>query len=88
MATLDELKSELFKSIYYNLGGDMVDVELDANHYEYALKQSFEIYRQRSSNAVEESYLFLELVKDQNEYILLVSLIYPIVNHIGAPPST
>ena len=70
MATLDELKSELFKSIYYNLGGDMVDVELDPNHYEYALKQSFEIYRQRSSNSVEESYLFLELVKDQNEYIL------------------
>lgn len=70
MATLDELKAELFKSIYYNLGGDMVDVELDPNHYEYALKQSFEIYRQRSSNAVEESYLFLELIKDQNEYIL------------------
>jgi len=70
MATLDELKSELFKSIYYNLGGDMIDVELDPNHYEYALKQSFEIYRQRSSNAVEESYLFLELIKDQNEYIL------------------
>ena len=70
MATLDELKSELFKSIYYNLGGDMIDVELDPHHYEYALKQSFEIYRQRSSNAVEESYLFLELIKDQQEYIL------------------
>jgi len=70
MATIDELKSELFKSIYYNLGGDMVDVELDPNHYEYGLKQAFEIYRQRSSNAVEESYLFLDLVEDQNEYIL------------------
>lgn len=70
MATIDELKSELFKSIYYNLGGDMVDVELDPNHYEYGLKQAFEIYRQRSSNSVEESYLFLDLVEDQNEYIL------------------
>ena len=70
MATIDELKSELFKSIYYNLGGDMVDVELDPNHYEYGLKQALEIYRQRSSNSVEESYIFLDLVEDQNEYIL------------------
>ena len=70
MAQLDDLKNELFKSIYYNLGGDMVDVELDPNHYEYALKQSIEIFRQRSSNSVEESYLFLDLVKDQQEYIL------------------
>lgn len=70
MATIDELKSELFKSIYYNLGGDMVDVELDPNHYEYGLKQAFEIYRQRSSNSVEESHIFLDLVADQQEYIL------------------
>jgi hypothetical protein len=70
MATLDELKSELFKSIYYNLGGDIVDVELDPNHYEYGLKQAIEIYRQRSSNSVEESNIFLNLVADQQEYIL------------------
>jgi hypothetical protein len=70
MATLDKLKSELFKSIYYNLGGDIVDVELDPNHYEYGLKQAIEIYRQRSSNSVEESYIFLSLVADQQEYIL------------------
>lgn len=70
MATIDELKSELFKSIYYNLGGDMVDVELDPNHYEYGLKQALEVFRQRSSNSVEESYIFLDLVEDQNEYIL------------------
>jgi hypothetical protein len=70
MATLDELKSELFKSIYYNLGGDIVDVELDPNHYEYGLKQAIEVYRQRSSNSVEESYIFLNLVADQQEYIL------------------
>ncbi len=70
MATIDELKAELFKTIYYNLGGDMIDVELDPNHYEYALKQAFSTYRQRSSNSVEESYLFLNLVADQQEYIL------------------
>lgn len=67
---IDELKSELFKTIYYNLGGDMVDVELDPGHYEYGLKQAFQVYRQRSSNATEESYMFLPLVPDQNEYVL------------------
>lgn len=70
MANIDELKSELFKSIYYNLGGDMIDVELDPNHYEYGLKQALEVYRQRSSNSVEESYLFLNLIEDQQEYTL------------------
>jgi hypothetical protein len=48
----------------------MIDVELDPNHYEYGLKQAFEIYRQRSSNSVEESYIFLDLIADQQEYIL------------------
>lgn len=75
MATIDELKSEMFKTIYYNLGGDMVDVELDPNHYEYGLKQALEVYRQRSSNSVEESYIFLDLVADQQEYILPTEVI-------------
>jgi hypothetical protein len=70
MAQIDDLKSELFKTIYYNLGGDMVDVELDPAHYEYALRQALETFRQRSSNSVEESYLFLSLVADQSDYIL------------------
>jgi hypothetical protein len=70
MATLEELKADLFKSVYYNLGGDLIDVELDPAHYENGLKQAFEIYRQRSSNSVEESYIFLDLVADQHEYIL------------------
>lgn len=75
MATLNDLKSELFKTIYYNLGGDMIDVELDPNHYEYGLKQALEVYRQRSSNSVEESYIFLDLVADQQDYILPTEVI-------------
>ena len=52
------------------LGGGMIDVELDPIHYETGLTKALTTYRQRSDNAVEESYIFLELVPDQNEYIL------------------
>ena len=48
----------------------MVDVELDQAHYEEALKKSFAKFRQRSDNSVEESYLFLPTVIDQNTYTL------------------
>jgi hypothetical protein len=52
------------------LGEGMVDVELDPIHYETALNLSLGVFRQRSDNAVEESYAFLTLEEDQNEYIL------------------
>ena len=48
----------------------MVDIELDPVHYENAIDRALNRYRQRSSNAVEESYMFLELIQDQNEYRL------------------
>lgn len=48
----------------------MIDVELDPVHYQTALDRSLAVFRQRSDNAVEESYAFLTLAADQNEYIL------------------
>jgi hypothetical protein len=48
----------------------MVDVELDPVHYEVALTKALNRYRQRSEHAVEESYISLKLVEDQNAYIL------------------
>jgi hypothetical protein len=52
------------------LGDGMIDVELDPIHYETALTRSLNKFRQRSSHAVEESYMFLELTKDTNDYKL------------------
>lgn len=60
----------VFDYVRTMLGDGMVDVELDPKHLEIALDRSINRYRQRSSNAVEESYMFLELVQDQNEYRL------------------
>ena len=70
MADLATEKNKVFEYVKASLGGGMVEVELDPQHYEIALQKSFDVYRQKSSNAVEESYGFLELVADQNEYIL------------------
>ena len=70
MATLNELKQEVFDYVRYSLGDGMVDVELDPQHYEQALKAAILRYRQRSSNSVEESYTFLELLQDTDTYTL------------------
>ena len=63
-------KQEVFKYVELNLGGGMIDVELDPDHYETALTAALTKFRQRSDNSVEESYMFLPLVIDQNDYIL------------------
>ena len=52
------------------LGSGMIDVELDPVHYNIAIDRALAKFRQRSSNAVEESFGFITLQLDQNEYIL------------------
>ena len=63
-------RNKVFEFIKLMLGDGMIDVELDPAHMELALERALTQYRQRSSNAVEESYLFLELIQDRNEYRL------------------
>lgn len=63
-------RNKVFDYVRDMLGDGMVEVELDPKHYETALDRALNRFRQRSSNAVEESYSFLELIQDQNEYRL------------------
>lgn len=63
-------RNKVFDYVKDMLGDGMVDVELDPKHYETALTRALTRFRQRSSNAVEESYMFLELLQDVNEYRL------------------
>ena len=70
MANLQTKKQEIFDYVYTLLGGGMVDVELDPIHYETALTKALSRYRQRSEYSVEESYLFMPTVVDQNTYTL------------------
>ena len=70
MATLSTKKQEVFDYVNAMLGGGMVDVELDPVHYETALTKALTRFRQRSDNSVEESYMFMPTVVDQNAYTL------------------
>jgi hypothetical protein len=70
---MSENENERQKVIEYvqnMLGAGMVDVELDPSHYNTAIDRSLAKFRQRSSNGVEESYGFLTLNVDVNEYVL------------------
>jgi len=70
MADIATQKQEVFDYVHAFLGGGMVDVELDPIHYETALTKALTRFRQRSDNSVEESYMFMPTVVDQNEYTL------------------
>lgn len=70
MADLQTQKKEITDYIYAMLGGGMVDVELDPIHYDTAIKTALDKFRQRSDHSVEESYLFMPTIVDQNEYTL------------------
>lgn len=63
-------RNKVFEYVKLMLGDGMIDIDLDPLHLETALDRALTRYRQRSPNAVEESYSFLELVQDQNEYRL------------------
>jgi hypothetical protein len=63
-------RNKAFDYVRTMLADGMVEVELDPKHYETALDRAISRFRQRSSNSVEESYMFLELIQDVNEYRL------------------
>jgi len=63
-------RQKVYDYVRTMLADGMIDVELDPIHYETALEKTINRFRQRSSHAVEESYMFLELEKDKNDYRL------------------
>ena len=69
-STLETLKQNLIEYIRLQLGDQIIDLELDAEHYEAAYRNAIQTYRQRAQNAYEESYTFMELVTNVNIYTL------------------
>lgn len=67
---LEELKQALFNNVRLRLGGDIVDLELDPQHYEAAYNYAIKIYRQRAENAVEETYTLMTVVQNVDTYTL------------------
>ena len=70
LTTVNSLKNDITDYIRLRLGDQIVDVEADSDHYEMGIKQALIRYRQKSSNSVEESYAFLDLYPETQEYIL------------------
>lgn len=70
MATLTSLRQDVTDYIRLRLGDGIVDVELDPAHYDNSLDKAIKRFRQRSQNAYESSYVFLSVIKEQQEYTL------------------
>lgn len=70
LTTQQTPRQEIIDDVKILLGGSMIEVELESQDYDRAVKMALDRYRQRSSNAVEEAYMFLELETEQTEYYL------------------
>ena len=65
-----QIKQKVYDYCRTMLGDGMVDVELDPEHYNVAIDKALARYRQRAGFSQEESYAFLELKSETQEYIL------------------
>jgi hypothetical protein len=74
--TLDQKRKEIKDYIRLRLADGIVDVELDSEHYDLAIRQALVKYRQKATNSTEESYAFLELLPETQEYILPQEIVH------------
>ena len=70
VSTLEQLKQNLIEYVQFQLAGQIIDLELDAEHYEAAYQRTLGVFRQRAQNSTEESYSFMQLIQDVNIYTL------------------
>ena len=63
-------RNDIIDYIRLRLGDGIIDVEADREHFDMGIKRAFIRYRQKSSNSVEESYAFLDIMPETQEYIL------------------
>ena len=53
-------REDLVRELQVRLADGIVDVELDRDHYDIAIDQAINKYRQLSSGSVEESVIFIQ----------------------------
>lgn len=70
MASLQELKDQLFQNLRYRMGEGIIDLEVDSEHFEAAYSYALKIYRQRAQNATVESYTLMSLAEHVDTYTL------------------
>lgn len=70
MTESENQRQQVVDYVKLMLGDGMIDIELDPAHYSTAIDRALRKFRQRSSNSVEQSYAFLTMQTDQNNYVL------------------
>jgi len=70
VSSVQQARNKLRKEIELTMGGGMIDLELDPEHYDLAIDKALDKYRTRSSNSVEESFIFLDVQMDVTQYTL------------------
>lgn len=63
-------RQKMIRDLRLRLGGSIVDIELDPEHFDYSVDAALARYRQRSPNAMEESFAFLDVRPDTAVYTL------------------
>jgi hypothetical protein len=63
-------RQDLIRDLQLRLADGIVDVELDREHYDSAIDQGLNKYRQLSSGSVEESVIFIQTQDGVTEYTL------------------
>ena len=70
LATVNALRNNIIDYIRLRLGDGIIDIEADKEHFDMGVDQALLRYRQRSANSEEESYAFLDIYPETQEYIL------------------
>lgn len=70
LKTEEELRREFSKNIHTFLGGNFVDIEIGEEEIQICINKAVSRYRTRSSNAYEESFMFLQTQPDIQIYKL------------------
>lgn len=63
-------RKDIRKQIYMQLGGSLVDVELDNEEYDYVIDYALDVYRQRVENATKEQGIIFGIKKGEQFYSL------------------
>jgi hypothetical protein len=63
-------RQKLLYQVSLMLGAQMIDLELDPEHFNVAFEIALDRYRQRSGNSLEETFVFLDIQPDVSSYTL------------------
>ncbi len=63
-------RKKLINEVSKMMGGNLIDLQMDEDDFDTAFNIALDTYRARSGNAMEESFIFLDVQPDVNVYQL------------------